>query len=225
MCWKRPVAWTDGKLDYTQWSSSNHQTNCLRLYLAAVINEWHLNIFSVFKRWTCFLSRTALHPFFMPFNFPLSKPHRENTHLLLMVRNFLGQWKDKMLLLGPAAALRRSGDTLSLAYDWTETQEERTIYMWSHVMSVARIQKQMCEANPRNHYPSLSWDHQGKCQGFLETRAGTARPQAEPHGAGGRSHVLGHLQLLLSLLWHGLLPSQAFGEGTPRKRRPFPSKE
>lgn len=71
-------------------------------------------------------------------------------------------------------------------------QEKQTICVWSYITSVARIQEQ----NPSNRYPSLSWDHQGKCQSFLETRAGTAGSQAEPHGTGGRSHLLGHLQLL-----------------------------
>lgn len=150
---------------------------------------------------------------------------QKNTHLALMVRNFLGQWKDKMLLPGSVAALGRQGNTLSPAYGWSKMLEDWMICLWSQVMSVARIKKQMFLAKPDNHFPSLSWDHQGKCQSFLETRAGTARPQAEPLGAGGRSHILGHLQLFPASLWHGLLPSQAFGEGTPRKGRLLPSEE
>lgn len=145
--------------------------------------------------------------------------------LALMVRNFLGQWKDKMLLPGSVAAPRRQGNTLSPAYGRTKMLEDWTICLWSQVLSVARTENQMFLANPGNHYPSSSWDHQGKCQSFLETGAGIARPQAELQGAGGRSHILGHLQLFSAALWHGWLPSQAFWEGTTRKGRPFPSEE
>lgn len=182
-------------------------------------------IFSHFFRDGHFLSRTALCLCFLPFNFPLSKPYRKNTHLALMVRNFLGQWKDKMLLPGSVAALGRQGNMLSPAYGWAKLLQDWTVCSWSQVMSVARIKNQMFLANPGNHYPSSSWDHQGKCQSFLETRAGTARPKAEPHSAGGRFHTLGHLQLFSASLWHGWPSSQGVREGTARKERLFPSKE
>lgn len=102
-----------------------------------------------------------------------------------MVRNFLGQWKDKMLLPGSVAVLGRQGNMLSPAYGQTKMLQDWTICLWSQVMSLARIKNQMFLANPGNHYPSSSWDHQGKCQSFLEMRAGTARPQAEQHGTRG----------------------------------------
>lgn len=175
-------------------------------------------IFSHFFRDGHFLSRTALYLCFLPFNFPLSKPYRKNTHLALMVWNFLGHWKDKMLLPDSVAALGRQGNTLSPADGWTKMLEDWTICLWSQVMSVARIKNQMFLASPGHHYPSSSWDHQGKCQSFLETRAGTARPQEEQDGTWGRIHILSHLQLFSALLWHGLPPSQVFGEGTPSFR-------
>lgn len=139
MCWKHC---TGGKLDYTQWSSSHQQTNCSRLHLAAVLmcGTW---ILSHFFRDGHFLLRTALYLCFLPFDFPLSKPYRKNTHLALMVRNFLGQWKDKMLLPGPVAALGRQGNMLSPAYGCTKMLEDWMICLWSQVMSVARIKNQM----------------------------------------------------------------------------------
>lgn len=142
-----------------------------------------------------------------------------------MVRNFLGQWKDKMLLPGSVAALGRQGNILSPAYGWTKMLQDWTICSWSQVMSVARIKTQMFLANPGNYDLFSIWDYQGKCQSFLEMRAGTARPKWEPHGTGGRFHILGHLQLFSPSLWHGLPSSQGFREGTPRKGRLFPSKE
>lgn len=184
-----------------------------------------LEYFLTFFRDGHFLSRTALYLCFLPFNFPLSKPYRKNTHLALMVRNFLGQWKDKMLLPGSVAALGRQGNMLSPAYGWTKMLQDWTICLWSQVTSAARIENQMFLANPGSHYPSSSWDHQGKCQCFLEMRAGAARPQADRHGTGGRFHILGHLQLSSASLWRGLPSSQGFRDGIARKRRLFSSKE
>lgn len=68
-----------------------------------------------------------------------------------MVRNFLGQWKDKMLLPGSVAALGRQGNILSPAYGWTKMLQDWTICSWSQVMSVARIKTQMFLANPGNY--------------------------------------------------------------------------